>query len=136
MTSIEEIKTVSMKQIKEFQKAALKVEQLEIQTAHRFIDGIYSREVFMPKGAFVVSKLHKTENISIISKGACLELREGEPVRRIEAPLTMISNDGVKRLLYILEDTIWTTMHYNPTNEKDIMKLEDFIIEKEIEVDL
>ena len=36
---------------------------------HKFVDGAYVREIFMPKGAFVVSKIHKFKHPYFILKG-------------------------------------------------------------------
>jgi hypothetical protein len=35
----------------------------------------------------------------------------------------MISSAGTKRALYTLEDTVWTTVHLNPSNTRDIDQL-------------
>ena len=117
--------------IKNFEKELLKLPQIEVELTHRFLDGIYVREVFMKKGTFLTSKTHKTENFSIISKGSVIEVSEGQKVRRINAPLTFVSPSGMKRALYIIEDTVWTTVHHNPDNIKDLSILEKMIIEPE-----
>lgn len=109
-----------------------KVEQLELPPKHYFAKGLYARELFMPAGTLITSKVHKSEHICIISKG-CLYLvmvTDGNTERiHIKAPYTFVShpgNTGTKRILYIEEDTVWTTVH--ATNEKDISKLEDELV--------
>ena len=54
----------------------------------------------------------------------------GNGLKRIVGPCTMVSTAGTKRALYAHEDTTWTTIHANPDEERDIEKLEDFIIAK------
>ena len=125
---------ITTQDIKDFEKKLLNFPQVNIEVTHRFLDGMYSREVFMKKGTLLTSKTHKTENLSIISKGTVIEVTESKNIRKIEAPFTMTSKAGTKRALYILEDTVWTTVHYNPTNEKDLSKLEDMIIESDLEM--
>jgi len=117
--------------IKKFEDKLSKLPQLNIEPVHRFLDGMYSREVFMPKGSIVISKTHNFENLTIISKGKCVEVTEEHERRIIEAPCTLISPPGVKRALYMLEDTVWTTVHHNPDNEKDLDELEQRFIKPE-----
>lgn len=122
---------ISIDLIKGFEKQLSDLPQLDIQTTHRFLEGMYSREVMMPKGSIVTSKTHNVENLTIISKGRCIEVTKEHGRRLIEAPCTMISPPGVKRALYMLEDTVWTTVHHNPTNTQDLNELEQKIIKCE-----
>ena len=43
---------------------------IDLPVTHRFTPGLYSREIFMPKGTFVTSKIHKTEHPLVILSGA------------------------------------------------------------------
>jgi hypothetical protein len=122
---------VTKKLIQKFENKIKNFPQLEIKTTHRFLNGMYSREVFMPKGSIVTSKTHNLENLTIISKGKCIEVSEEYEHRIIEAPYTMISPPGIKRALYILEDSVWTTVHYNPSNTQNLDELEQKIIKPE-----
>ncbi len=124
---------VTLEKIRSFQSYISNSPQIECPLKHRFINGVYSREITMPKGAIIVSKLHKTENFSIITKGSVLDITEENNIRRIKAPFTMIVKAGTKRVLYIEEDTVWTTFHSNPTNTEDLKDLEALIIEVEPE---
>ena len=123
-----EVKKVTHDRICEFQTVIEKLPQIEVPLKHRFLDGLYSREVTMPKGSIVVSKTHNLENLTIISQGECVELTEGHEVRYLKAPCTMISEPGIKRALYMLEDTVWTTVHQNPENTRDIKELEQLYL--------
>lgn len=120
---------VTKQDIKEFEKKLLKYPQEEMKLTHRFLDGMYAREIFMPEGTIITSKTHKTENLSIISKGEVLEISEANGVRKFSAPFTFISPPGMKRALYILKDTVWTTVHKNTDNIKDLEELEKMIID-------
>ena len=101
--------------------------QADIPVTHRFLDGIYVREVFMPKGAIVIGKIHKQEHIAIISKGRATVLTE-DGLKEISAPYTFKSPPGVRRALVIHEDMVWTTIHRS--DETDIERLEDQLIAK------
>jgi hypothetical protein len=44
-------------------------EVIECPLVHRFTPGMYIREIFMPAGSLITSKIHKTEHPYTISKG-------------------------------------------------------------------
>lgn len=92
---------------------------------HTFVDGAYVREIFMPKGMLLTSKIHKVTHPYFIMKGDVSVLTE-EGVVRLQAPYHGITKSGTKRLLYIHEDTTWITVHV--TKEKDLKKIEEEII--------
>ena len=117
------------------EKKLLKFPQKKFPLTHRFLDGLYSREIFMPKGSVLTSKTHKVENLTIISKGECLEISGEMGYNRLKAPISFISPPGIKRFLIIIEDTIWTTIHSNPTNSKNVEELEQMIIDSDNEFD-
>ena len=94
---------------------------------HTFTDGMYVRQIFMPKGMLIVSKIHKYEHPYFILSGDVSVLTE-DGVVRLKAPYSGITKAGTKRVLYIHEDTVWTTIHR--TNSKDLKKIEKKIIAK------
>lgn len=89
---------------------------------HRFTPKMYIREITMPKGAVITSKTHKYEHPFVVSKGHCMVFQEDGGWREIKAPYTGITKSGTRRLLVILEETIWTTFHV--TDLTDICELE------------
>lgn len=92
---------------------------------HNFSDDAYIRTVFMPANSIVVGKIHKKQHSNIISKGKCVVRTEqfGTVVYdATEKPLTFVSEKGTKRILWIQEDTYWTTIHpkkYNSVEEAE-----------------
>ena len=44
-------------------------EPVHCLTTHMFTDGMYIREIFMPAGSLITSKIHKTEHPYIVSYG-------------------------------------------------------------------
>ena len=89
---------------------------------HVFAEGTYSREITMPEGMLIVGRIHKHAHVNIISKGRCRVLTEFGS-EELAAPCIFVSHEGTKRVVYIIEDTVWTTVHSNPTNETDVNKL-------------
>lgn len=105
----------------------LKLPQVDQPLNHYFANGLYWREIFNPKGCIITTKIHGEQNISIITKGrlGCIT-EDGEEI--LEAPAMFITKPGTKRVLYAQEDTIFNTVHPNPTNSRDIEELEARII--------
>ncbi len=105
------------------------MEAMDFPLKHTFTEGIYAREIFLPTHSLVVGKIHKHEHLNFISSGSVLVLTK-EGLKELHAPCTMVSPAGVKRAVFALEDTVWTTIHANPTNETDLEKIEAFTIAK------
>lgn len=101
---------------------------IELPLVHRFTDGIYVREIFMPKGTLLTSKIHKTRHQFMVLKGEVSVLDEQGNEVRITAPHIGITEIGTRRVLYIHEDCIWATIHANPDNENEV-EIEARIIE-------
>lgn len=99
---------------------------------HSFGDGIYMREIFIPKGKILVGKIHKHSHPNVLMKGEVSVVTEFDGVKRLKAPVSMISEAGTKRVVYAHEDTIWITFH-NVGEERDIDKIEDRVITKTYE---
>lgn len=83
-------------------------------------DGVLARTVLMPKGEIVVGEIHKYESINILVKGELKVWVNGE-VKHLKAPYMIKSNANTRKVAYILEDTVWTSIHrVNSENLKDI----------------
>lgn len=98
----------------------LSVEDL---TTHTFAPGIYTREMRIPAGKMAAGKIHRFGHISIMSAGELLVFTE-DGVVHLLAPATIVSKPGTKRVVFALQDTVWTTVHPNPDNETDVATLE------------
>jgi len=99
---------------------------------HSFADGIYVREIFIPKGTILTGKIHRHKHPNFLLKGTVDIVTEFE-TKRLKAPLSIISEAGTKRALYAVTDLIWVTCHANETNTQNIEELEDYIIAKSYE---
>lgn len=97
-----------------------------LPVTHRFTPGLYIREIFMPAGAVLTSKIHMTEHPYTVSQGLCMVFGEGDGWREVKAPYTGITYPGTRRLLVVLRDTVWTT--YHPTTKTTVAEVEDEII--------
>lgn len=96
--------------VEQLEGECLKMEQVETPLTHRFAPGVYLREIFMPAGALVIGHKHKTEHFNIITKGEALVVMDGQKYL-VTAGDTFVSQPGVRKVLYILEDMVWQTVH-------------------------
>ena len=94
---------------------------------HTYADGIYIREIFMPRGEIVISKIHKIAHPFFLIKGKISVLSE-EGEKLLQAPYYSITPAGTKRMLYTHTNTIVVTVHR--TFETDLDKIEEEIIAK------
>lgn len=103
----------------------------ELSLKHSFADGIYVREIFIPRGYTLTGKIHKHSHPNFLMQGEVIVVTEHQGREHLKAPLAMISLPGTKRAVYALEDTIWITVH--ATSETDLAKVEDYVIAKDYE---
>lgn len=94
---------------------------------HHFAPGVYAREMFLPADHAIIGKIHKHAHLNIISKGRVIVTTENGK-DELTGPCTFTSYAGTKRAVYVLEDTIWTTIHV--TEKTDLAEIEEEIIAK------
>lgn len=88
---------------------------------HTFLNGLYIREILMPEGMIIISKLHLKDNPYFVLSGmATISTEDG--IILIEAPYHGITKAGTKRALFIHEDMVWITVH--PTDKTDVKEVE------------
>jgi hypothetical protein len=97
---------------------------------HRFADGIYCREIRVPAGYLIVTKLFKQSHATFLLVGEVSILTE-QGIQRIKAPCSLITSVGTKRVIYVHKACVWTTVHQNPKQLTDIGLLEEDIIAKD-----
>jgi quercetin dioxygenase-like cupin family protein len=105
----------------------LEMPQADIPINHYFAPGLYLREMRMPKGALVTGKIHKTEHLCILSQGE-VSVETDEGMKRIKASTVIHSLPGIKRAIYAHEDSIWINVHHNPSNEKNLEKIDEIFV--------
>ena len=88
---------------------------------HEFADQIYLRQMTIKKGMVVVGAIHNHLHIFFLLKGH-LTLED------YEGPCYVISKPGIQRAVYANEDSVVVNIHKNPTNTKDIDKIESELV--------
>ena len=94
---------------------------------HSFADSIYVRQMDMKKGSAVVGAIHKHLHVWFLLIGHITVATEDTTEDYI-APCYVVSTPGVKRVIVANEDSIFVNVHKNPTNTKDLDKLENEIV--------
>lgn len=98
----------------------LDMDQAYCPVTHTFSNGVYVREVFMPKDALVVGHFHSQPHLNIMVSGV-LEIIDGIEKIILTAPTMFTGKEG-RKVARIIEDTIWLNIY--GTDEQDIDKLE------------
>jgi len=113
--------------IEEVENQLLDLPQVEAPVRNMFAPGVYIREITMYAGSVVIGHEHKTEHFNIILTGKAKVVQD-DKTSIIQAPDIFVSKPGVRKVLHIIEDMVWATVH--PTKETDLTKLEEEIIQK------
>lgn len=142
---LEKQKEKSLKQVNEYRKKVLDLQQELLDSGvcytgdeldkinplkHSFGDGCYIREIFMPAGQVIISKIHKKLHPYFIMKGKVSILTD-DGIQYIEAPYSGITKPGTKRVLYMHEDTVFITV--SVTDKTDLKEIEDEVIAKDFQ---
>jgi len=107
--------------INHFEALNLERPQIDLQTTHHLVNGIYARTIFVPKGAALTGAANKHEHLNIYDGDITVWTEAGE--QRITGRGLLVGHPGSKRAGFAHADTWWTTIH--ATSETDIQKIED-----------
>jgi hypothetical protein len=73
---------------------------------HTVADGMYMRELFIPKGMLIAGRVHRVPCLNICSSGD-IEITNEHGLARVGAGFTAASAAGTQKLGYALADTVW-----------------------------
>jgi quercetin dioxygenase-like cupin family protein len=110
------------KKIDQLQDTLAVLPQLDLPVTNTFAGGVYARELFIPKGTFIIGKVHLTDHFNICLKGDLTFLSVDGP-KRIVGPTMFVAPAGTKKVAYANEDSIWTNMM--PALSEDPEKIVD-----------
>lgn len=104
-------------------------EQIDLNEKHLFADGMYCRQVLMPKGSLVVGHIHKKQAINVLASGKILiKTKMEDEWEEISAPFVNTTLGGMRKIIYVLEDAYF--MNIFRTNETSLDKLyEECVVE-------
>lgn len=90
---------------------------------HFWLPGLYLRVLTLPAGATVVGKIHKYEHRLFVLKGHA-EVVDCFSRFDVHTGYAGISPAGAKRAIYCFEETTFLTVHKNPSNTRDLDRIE------------
>lgn len=105
----------------------LELPQVECPVTNHFAPHVYLREIFMPAGAIIIGHKHRTRHFNVVLSGRATVMMDGV-IHDIVAPCIFVSEPGVRKVLHIVEDMRWATVH--PSEETDLTRLEAQLIVK------
>jgi len=73
--------------------------------------GLYTRELFMPKGHLIITMIHKQNHPSFLLKGKVSYLTDEGLVETIVAPHVVKTKEGAQRVFYVHEDSEWCCVY-------------------------
>jgi len=98
----------------------------EFETTGFFCGGIYVRTVYVPKGSYLTSKVHKTEHPFVLSEGTLtMFTQDGEHI--ITSPHIDITLAGTRRFARADTDVLFTTFHR--TDKTTEAEVEEEVVE-------
>lgn len=83
----------------------------DIPTEHFHAPGLYGRHVTIPADSALVTKLHKTEHITIALKGTFTMFGVDETLKKVVSPAMWITPAGTKRAIYCHDEVIIANVH-------------------------
>lgn len=103
---------------------ALEAQALAIEPVHYFADGLYMREIIMPKNSLVAGRKHKFPHFFSLLKG-----RLWIDGLVYSAPVLLSCDAGAQRVLLALEDSVLCTIHSNPLGLRDPVDILNYYTE-------
>lgn len=91
---------------------------------HTFLPGLYVRQIYMPAGSVLTTKIHKMEHPFFVLQGSVSVYSEKDGPQLVSGPYRGITVPGTRRLLVVHEDVVWITVHPNPENITDVETLD------------
>lgn len=96
---------------------------VELQINHYHSYHVYAREMKLPATALCIGRIHRFDNLNILSKGD-VSVLSIDGSKRLSAPYTYVAKAGSKRLIYAYTDAVWTTVIGTPVRDLSVIQNE------------
>jgi len=117
--------TTMQSKVAALQDELLKMEQADVKTTHRFLPGVYEREIVVPPWTVLTGAEHKTDYKVRLEKGT-IAVNVDDSVRVLTAPCEFIAKAGAQRAGRVFEEeVVWVDVYENPDDCTDVLRLED-----------
>jgi len=99
-------------------------DQPDIEINHYFLPGVYVRSGFLPAGSMLTGKIHNYKCVNIVAKGKIsVATKEGFSI--LEAGAIFSTPAGTKKAGYVIEDTVFITVH--SCDKTELLEVEDYL---------
>lgn len=95
---------------------------------HHFSDGLYAKQMFLPKESLVCQHQHTYDHLSILAQGKVKVLFDNDVVETYTAPACINIVKDLNHTILALEDSVWFCIHQ--TEETDVNKVDQVLIKK------
>ena len=126
MSEVIESVVPTREQIERLQSEMVQMPQVELQTEHYFVPGMYCRRVFRPAGTLIVGKIHKQPHFFLCASGEIIAWTE-KGMRKLQAGDVVECKPSTKRVTLATQDSVGITIH--KTEETDLDKIEIELVE-------
>lgn len=94
---------------------------------HYFAPQVYGRKMLIPKGGYIVGKVHRHAHLNVVISGRAIV---ATPYGReeVKAGDVFVSKPWTKRAVHAVEDTVWLTIHPNESDTQDLQAIESYVI--------
>jgi len=101
---------------------------VDLGTVHHFSDGLYAKQMVIPKGYMAGTHSHKYSHLSILSKGHVIVKTDNE-TQEYTAPACIEIKKDTLHTIEALEDSVWFCVH--ATEETNLDLIDDVLIGRE-----
>ena len=89
-------------------------------TVHHFSDGVYAKQVHIPKGTCLASHAHVYSHLSILAIGD-VEVSVGGNITRYLAPAVITIERDTVHQVHALTDSVWFCVHATDVTNPDLV---------------
>lgn len=102
--------------------------EVDLGIIHHFSDGLYAKEMTLPKGYEACTHSHAFSHLSILAKGRVI-VETDDKMQEFSAPSCIEIKAHVHHRIEALEDAKWFCIH--ATEETDVSKIDEVLIKGE-----
>lgn len=114
-----------MKTVSDLHKELAGTFEIDLGTVHHFSDGLYAKQMIIPKGFIAGSHSHTYSHLSILAKGSVVVSTDTTKVL-YTAPSCIEITKNTLHSIEALEDSTWFCIH--ATDETDLDLIDDVLI--------
>lgn len=120
---------VTKSAVQRLQDALLLMPQVDIETFHTFLPGVYERKIVIPPWTVLTGAAHKTAYRVRLESGT-IAVNTDDGVSVLTGPVEFYVSSGAQRAGRVFDDpVVWVDIYQNPDNITDILALEEMLYE-------